>query len=294
MIRTLQIDEVSQEHSAGPPLTSQSAMNRSTRGQWELYADHRGHVERLIVPARPDSRMCVLGAGNCNDLDLRWLTQAFAEVHLVDLDETALARAVRRQKCEGLPQLRLHAPVDLSAAAKAVEGWSAARPDNSAIDQCIRLIQSSPTLVARALGVRPFDLVLSPCVLSQLIVSFRDLIGSEHPRYPELRAAIRAAHLRMMAGLLNRGGRGVLLVDVASTDNFPDLARVEDDAIDDLMRTLIRDGKCFRPLTPAAIRSTIQSLEDRDAIGRATFTRPWRWRLGLSKAFLVYAACFLK
>ena len=63
----------------------QSQLNRSTRGQWNLYASHRQELERLLVPARPGGRICVLGAGNLQvDLDLQWLTQVYREVHLVE------------------------------------------------------------------------------------------------------------------------------------------------------------------------------------------------------------------
>ena len=39
----------------------------------------------------------MLGAGNANDLDLEQLARRFDEVHLVDIDAAALARATGRQ-----------------------------------------------------------------------------------------------------------------------------------------------------------------------------------------------------
>ena len=71
----------------------QAALNDSTRGQWQMYASHRQAIERLIVSALQShrGRICVLGAGNCNDLDLEWLATVFSEVHLVDIDPAALA-----------------------------------------------------------------------------------------------------------------------------------------------------------------------------------------------------------
>src|SRR5438552_2239549 len=85
----------------------QSHLNRSTRGQWALYASHRQELEKLLVPDQPGGRICVLGAGNCNDLDLRWLTQVYREVQLVDIDPDALPRAATFQKVAESEKLRL-------------------------------------------------------------------------------------------------------------------------------------------------------------------------------------------
>ena len=75
---------------ADPISADQARQNLTTRNQWQLYASHRGEIEKLIVPDSRGRRICVLGAGNCNDLDLKWLSEVYGEVHLVDLDRTAL------------------------------------------------------------------------------------------------------------------------------------------------------------------------------------------------------------
>src|SRR5687768_987564 len=97
----------------GPTLGDhQSKMNRTTRGQWDWYARHRAEIEKLIRTDGRGQRICVLGAGNCNDLDLRWLTEAYREVRLVDIDRGALARAAERQGVTA--KVSLDAPVDLT------------------------------------------------------------------------------------------------------------------------------------------------------------------------------------
>src|SRR5262245_33928069 len=77
----------------------QARQNRSTSGQWQLFASHRRNLERLLVPEEPErgARICVLGAGNCNDLDLKWLMQVYTQVHLVDIDPGAVSEGLRRQ-----------------------------------------------------------------------------------------------------------------------------------------------------------------------------------------------------
>ena len=50
----------------------QLRLNRETLDNWPLYRSHREAVADLICrPPQPASaRLCILGAGNCNDLDL--------------------------------------------------------------------------------------------------------------------------------------------------------------------------------------------------------------------------------
>src|SRR5215216_699886 len=76
--------------------------NESTRPLFDSYREHREQTTRLALEsAKPGaSTLCVLGAGNCLDLDLPRLSERFSEVHLVDIDRSALAGALSRQAPE--------------------------------------------------------------------------------------------------------------------------------------------------------------------------------------------------
>lgn len=80
------------------------------------FASHRRRVTDLIVDRsfRQDSRLAVLGAGNCNDLDLKILAASFAAVDLFDLDAKVLARGIRFQLMESSPCLFMHGDVDFT------------------------------------------------------------------------------------------------------------------------------------------------------------------------------------
>src|SRR5688572_5276182 len=98
-------------------IDEQRKANESTRSLSESYREHRDQTTRLALEsAKPDvaGTLCVLGAGNCLDLDLPRLAERFAKVHLVDVDRGALEGALSRQTPEVQARLVLHAPVDLS------------------------------------------------------------------------------------------------------------------------------------------------------------------------------------
>ena len=72
--------------------TVEIANNVSTRENWSQYEDHRARVTELIcrerisiLDGKPRS-LCVLGAGNLNDLELVRIQSKFDSIHLVDLD----------------------------------------------------------------------------------------------------------------------------------------------------------------------------------------------------------------
>src|SRR5580658_1317710 len=82
--------------------------NRRTSDFWELYAPHRQRLSEIITEYGSGARLCILGAGNANDLDLERFVATFAEVHLTDLDSSALTRAFERQSPEAQRHLVLH------------------------------------------------------------------------------------------------------------------------------------------------------------------------------------------
>lgn len=266
----------------------QSHLNRSTSGQWNLYASHRNALERLIVPSRRGLRICVLGAGNCNDLDLAWLTQVYREVHLVDIDARALSRGAALQKVDAAANLHRHAPIDLTGIADAMSLWPVQQPDSLAVKQCLHRLGQPPTDLVAALG-GAFDVVLSPCVLSQLLTPLRDHLGEEHPGFVPLLGAIRARHLRLMVDLLSPGGAGVLATDLLSSATLPELPHIAAEKLGDVLRQRVREGRVFSGLDPDAIVTVLRNARRVEAILVAP---AWLWHLSLAKTYLVHAVTF--
>lgn len=92
--------------------------NKSTAANWSFYTYHRSKVTDLILQCAPESgsetsSLCVLGAGNCNDLDLPRLASDFDLLHLVDIDSDALRSGVARQ-AQGPAHVLMHAGVDIA------------------------------------------------------------------------------------------------------------------------------------------------------------------------------------
>jgi hypothetical protein len=271
----------------------QARFNRSTRTHWRHFAPHRTRVKELILAGReltPGGRFVALGAGNCNDLELPRLLQAFDQVHLVDIDPAALSAAADRQGVTGSAGLHLHGPVDLTGIADAVSGWKTRKPSVADVGQAV---QVSAEACLPDLGAK-FDVVLSCCLLSQLVGYATDALGGDrHPGFRDLVRAIRSRHLRLMADLLAPTGTGLLVCDLVSSDSLDHLPRVPEHELAGLIQKLARDRNFFSGLYPDAV---LGALSDEPGIAHRVrdprLLAPWLWRLGPLRSFLVYAVRF--
>ena len=193
-------------------VTRQLRLNRETLDNWRLYRSHRDAVADLICrPPQPASaRACILGAGNCNDLDLARFSGRFAQVHLVDLDRQAMAGGVQRQSPPASGGISLHGGIDLTGVLKTLDTWERYRPSRESIDHCIR--------EGRAFAGLPlpggFEVAASICLLSQIIESVVSVTGPAAVPL-ELVKTLQHRHLRLLAELLLPGGVGYLVTDFA-------------------------------------------------------------------------------
>jgi hypothetical protein len=266
----------------------QRASNASGLPHFEAFRGHRERLTQLLLPSEPrgDERLCVLGAGNAYDLELETLLTRFAEVHLVDIDVAAVARA-RERVPEG-PRSRLlaHAPLDLSGMFEHMERWGRMR------------VTPQELVVAPANGARriaaalpgPFDVVASTCLLTQLQLSLLQLLGEGHQLFAALREFLTLTHLRTLAALTKPGGRALLITDLCEASAFPP-GRPRDEAdLLPLMQELVAAGRVIYAAHPEPIQVALgdDPILQR-AFGPAEQSQPWLWQNGPKHRFLVYA-----
>ncbi|PZD71445.1 hypothetical protein C1752_06408 [Acaryochloris thomasi RCC1774] len=255
----------------------QTDFNLSSRNAWDVFADHRDRVTSQLMQGVDGSRLCILGAGNCNDLDLQTLVQFHREVHLVDIDTNALDQGVVRQNLANHSRIHVHGDIDLTGMLDQIANWSS---DTHVSETDIAAFLDHPIHSLKRIP-GPFDVVASTCILSQLIKTVVDAVGEEHQRFLALIQAIRMGHLRHLMQLTVSGGTSLLFTDVVSSTSYPGLASVPTHNLSQVLSQLIKDGNFFHGVNPAVLMNLFrQDPELSEQVTTIEPIGPWLWDLG--------------
>jgi hypothetical protein len=298
--RSRSFSKVADQHAQG---------NRRSRDDWELYAEHRRRLTATIleVTSAEARTLCLLGAGNCNDVDLEQLAARFTAIHLVDIDAAALDRARARQTPEVRARLHAHGGVDLTGMLAQLDGG--AGKGRAALEQPAALEQATAAGVAavmKALAAAgaACDLAVSCCLMSQLGWSLDTALGAPAGARPgdadsasiELRLAALTVHLRTLAALARPGGAALLASDIVSSDLYPldDLEPGTDLAA--LAEALIAGQQVVyagaNPLLTARLLRRDSVLKD--AFAAPVARPPWLWTGQFERTYLVYPQLLLR
>lgn len=264
----------------------QHELNRTSVDRWALFEEHRRQVTAAILSQVRDGGgdLCIVGAGNCNDIDLSALWQAGCRLHLVDVDGAALAAGLARQRPEVAAATRSHRGVDVTGVLARFIADGATEPGEERIDRLVReAAHPSPLPVPGGM-----DVAVSVCVLSQLIATVEEAVGKGHARIEEIADALRAGHLRTLLSLVRPGGRVVVVTEVASEENLPAIVDAPDERIGGLLLRAIATRDLFTGLGPDALVSWIARHRPYGArLATPGVIGPWRWRLNRRRTYLV-------
>lgn len=234
-------------------------------------------------------RICLVGAGNCNDVDLAALLTRYEGIDLIDWDADALAAGVRGQNLHDDRRITCHDGVDMTGIAGELANWSPSRlPSHQTIDAWRRQTVELPLPVRNG----SFRTAASLCVLSQLVELCVVTLGADHPQLVDLVQAVRLAHLRQLAGALEPGGRGMVITDLVSSDTAQGLDQVPAADLPLFLRSLLSERNFFTGLHPGSLLTAISSDTVLSAsTGEVAVIPPWLWLLG-PRTYAVYAVRF--
>lgn len=252
--------------------------NATTRDAFttEAYTHHRAR-QMALLGSLGGERIAVLGAGNCNDLDLSALAKAFREVHLFDIDGNALRSAVERQDGEVQRACRLHER-DLTGVARLLDDWRHSSPEP--LPAQVAAWKELSSLIKE---VGEFDAVVSTCLLSQVAINLRNFFGI----VPALNGALCAAivgHVLLTAALTKPGGT-LLIVSDCITNQFPIHEEARQRGPLNAIFHLAEQGATFPGTDPELIAGVLRGTE----ITGAEFKDAWLWELTDEQQYLVYA-----
>ena len=253
--------------------------NQQNRDAWERFTAHRQRVTDILCDAcfGRAGRLCVLGAGNCNDLDLHRLTAAFFEVHLVDLDSTALHDGISQQHLSGDPRIIVHAGVDVTGTYETLAEWSPeSAPDPEYLQQWMAQVRRPPLLAIPG----HYQVVASACLLTQLIDSVVMAIGERHPIFIECVNAIRSQHLRLLLDLAEPGGKIIVFTDFVSSLTAPSLLHCREEELTSAAAQWIHERNFFTGVNPYVLLGRLREEPHVSRVSETQMLPPWRWDFG--------------
>ena len=277
---------------------NQARLNKETRERWDHYQSHRDKVTDLLAQIA-DQRggqagsLAILGAGNGNDIDFQSLIGRVEKFHLFDFDSDALSALCRRHLSS--PEIRdsvvVEPPVDLCGIAgdlDRIRGSSIAESDLLALAEKARNPQA-------VLPQRNFDVVVSSCMMTQLLSAVVESLGDDSPYKDFMMIAVRDGHLQLMSRLLKPGGCGLLVTDFVSSDTLPEIREADsEDSVLQLARKAIDAKNFFTGTNPWSVKKSLSKLLVEDPLDSWTISPPWRWRIGDKRFYLVTALIFGK
>ena len=252
--------------------------NRITRDDWQIFASHRTRVTELLIGAAGSDRptLCVLGAGNGNDIDLSMLAERYQSITLVDLDPEALDHCVAKLPVHVAAQVETLAGVDLSGILSYLDLAPEQPLPSPQIEAAATRARDQPPPA----GLVQYDVVASTCLLTQMIDSVVARLGSDHPQFAPLVLALRDGHLKLISDLTARPGTGLLITDFVSSDTLPQLQTVPDEQLEALLAGAINSGNFFTGVNPAVLAQRFAEESICGGGARVQLYPPWRWQMG--------------
>jgi hypothetical protein len=257
--------------------------NRQGRDAWTRFASHRDRVTGILTAsAGSRSSLCVLGAGNLNDLHLDRLVRVFPEIHLVDLDVDAVRTGLARRGPAGSEAIRVHRPIDLSGI---LDRLPTTNPSEHAADSLRYLLAHHRCVIPG----HPFGVTASVGALTQLLQSVVDSSLAPHDVVP-VSLALRNKHLTDLVYLTRPGGTVVLVTDVVSTTTAPSLLLSTPAGLEEQMAGLIASKNFFTGTNPYRIIALLE--EDNrfcDLVTDVRLLEPWLWPVTTDRQHLTCA-----
>lgn len=230
-------------------------------------------MDLLRASASPDRSLCILGAGNTNDVELPRLCAVYGEVHLADIDVRSVRRGVVRQGVSAAPNLRIHPPLDLTGALDRLGGPTPVRVDGVRIE----------------LEGQPFGVTASVGVVTQMMQS---VVESRQPTEvtSRLSLTIRDRHLADLLRLTEPAGTAILVTDVVPTSTAPDLLMTAPSDLEARMAELVGAGNFFTGTNPYRIAALLEEDERLAAfVDDVRIVDPWLWAVAEDRQHLTCA-----
>lgn len=265
--------------------SSQITRNFQSRNSWESYSSHREKVTSLLINSAKGigETVCVLGAGNCNDVDLLELGKVFTPIHLVDIDDEAVVQGITRQTKAKQDDIVVHGKFDVTGTNTLIQELGNSNHQKD-IEELISTIEN----VDIPLPAAPFQVVASVCLLSQIVEPLISGLGQNHPRLLDAISALRRRHIKLVLDLTQSGGTSILISDFVSSVTCPGILDVDEKNLLPVVEEALENRNFFTGLNPLVLENIFEEDSRISSLAtQVTIANLWKWNFGSR----TYAVC---
>lgn len=244
---------------------------------WAAYSSHRNQVFKILrsVSVSPKNTICVWGAGRTVDLDLIGLLNHYSQIDLVDINPDLTRNALLQRGFDHQSVVSVLDSVDVTGLGNF---WSELKGSEAAID----IDEFAKSVNETALELKSYDVVVSTCLLSQLIRKADETIPlsntgdrQKNERWASIVRMLREQHIRHLLDHVHPGGYAVLITDLTSSVALPEMLDPNMNA-DILMKSVV-EGNHFHGLHPLLIQQTCNQSKGTAKPNGVRISAPWIW-----------------
>lgn len=199
---------------------------------WNNWKEHRSRICKMIEyniflkENVTNKSIAILGAGQCNDIDLNFLLKYAENITLFDIDVDACQVGIERQNLSNNPNIKIHKAFDfIGLDHKFYDEYYSQLKENCSISVLKRIIIEAADSIKKPEINEKFDVVISMATHSQLINGFSYPIRDDKT-FDDLGDAFSDIYKKgidtynsLLFSLVNKGGTVFILNEVVEIDN---------------------------------------------------------------------------
>jgi hypothetical protein len=262
---------------SGPDTTATESNSVIWPALWSAFEPHRQRIFELLRSSstNPNDTLCVWGAGRTTDLDLIRLLDFFSEIDLVDLQPALTRRALTQRGFDDIKRVSVLPAMDLT-------GLSRTREISQRSSESLDLKSIIDLMERSSLNLRSYNVVVSTCVLSQILSQAQSLVPEANARETQdnlplvqIIRALREQHLRLLLEHVHPGGFAILVTDLTSSEALPDIRDANFDANRGMKSVF--EGNHFHGLNPNLIVESAKHPAIAEKLEDIRVSAPWVW-----------------
>lgn len=243
--------------------------NYAERDYWKLFRTNRNYINTLLKEM-PGNTLAIIGAGNCNNFELKEIARTYDDIALIDVDQQALINALEYQEMNDAENIHLYPTIDVSGLMQTLSEWQEPPSDKAIIETAI---ESSERSTLQWPG--RYDCVIVDDVFSNIFDYMCLKISNDKGACNTYFKRVLLASYRKLFEVVRPNG---ILVIITKQTSIPiENTRNPQAALQACLEQLACEQDPHHPLSVQYQRALLQTASFKALPHETIFTSTWPW-----------------